>query len=61
MPQYDSSPMSMRDREIREILDEDLKAYKEVYKREFHQARLMNESYAPPNRFERSVGLQIDK
>lgn len=51
----------MRDREIMEILDEDLRAYKEVYKREFHQARLMNESYAPPNRFERSVGFQIDK
>jgi hypothetical protein len=58
---YESKPISMRDREIMELLDEDLKAYKEVYKREFHQARLMNESYAPPNRFERAVSFQIDK
>jgi hypothetical protein len=61
MPKYDSKPMSMRDAQIREILDEDLKAYKEVFKREFHQARLLNESYAPPNRFERAVGFAIDK
>jgi hypothetical protein len=61
MPRYESKPMSMRDAQIREILDEDLRAYKEVYKREFHQARLLNESYAPPNRFERGVGFQIDK
>jgi hypothetical protein len=61
MPIRESAPMSLRDREIAEVLDEDLKAYKEVYKRSFHQARLMNESYAPPNRFERAIGFQIDK
>ena len=61
MPIRESAPMSLRDREIAEILDEDLKSYKEVFKRSFHQARLLNESYAPPNRFERAIGFQIDK
>lgn len=53
--------MSLRDRQIRETLDEDLKAYKEVYVRELKQARLFNESYTPPNRFERGVAFQIEK
>jgi len=53
--------MSLRDRQIRETLDEDLRAYKEVYVRELKQARLFNESYTPPNRFERQVAFQIDK
>ena len=53
--------MSLRDHQIRETLDEDLKAYKEVYVRELKQARLFNESYTPPNRFERGVAFQIEK
>jgi len=53
--------MSLRDKQIREALDEDLKAYNEVLKREFKQARLMNESYAPPNRLERKVAFEIEK
>ncbi len=53
--------MSLRDRQIRETLDENLKAYKEVYVRELKQARLFNESYAPPNRFERQIAFQIEK
>ena len=53
--------MSLRDKQIREILDSDLKSYNEVLKREFQQARLMNESYAPPNRLERRVAFDIDK
>jgi len=53
--------MSLRDRQIREVLDEDLKAYRQVYVRELKQARLFNESYTPPNRFERQVAFQIEK
>lgn len=53
--------MSLRDKQIREILDADLRSYNEVLKREFKQARLMNESYAPPNRLERRVAFDIDK
>ena len=53
--------MSLRDKQIREILDEDLRDYNEVLKREFKQVRLMNESYAPPNRLERKVAFDIDK
>jgi hypothetical protein len=53
--------MSLRDRQIREVLDEDLRAYREVLNREFQQARLMNESYAPPNRLEKAVAFEIDK
>ena len=53
--------MSLRDRQIREMLDENLKAYREVFVRELKQARLFNESYAPPSRFERGVAFQISK
>ena len=53
--------MSLRDRQIREILDADLNAYREAYVRQLKQARLLNESYTPPNRFERQVAFQISK
>jgi len=53
--------MSLRQRQIREILDEDLKYNREVYKRELKQAKLMNEVYAPPSRFERRVAFQLDQ
>jgi hypothetical protein len=52
---------SLRDRQIREVLDEDLRAYREVVKREIKQAKIMNETYAPPNRFEKQVAFQIDQ
>jgi len=53
--------MSLRQRQIREVLDEDLKFYREVYARELKQAKLMNEVYAPPSRFERRVAFQLDQ
>jgi len=56
-----SKPMSLRDREIREILDEDRKYYRQVLEREFKQSRLMNETYAPPNLQEKQVAFQIDR
>ena len=52
---------SLRNRQIREVLDEDLKSYREVLKREIKQAKIMNETYAPPNRFEKQVAFQIDQ
>jgi hypothetical protein len=52
---------SLRNRQIQEILDEDLRAYREVLKREIKQAKIMNETYAPPNRFEKQVAFQIDQ
>jgi hypothetical protein len=56
-----SAPMNLRDREIREILDEDRKYYRQVLEREFRQARLMNETYAPPNLQEKQVAFKIDR
>jgi hypothetical protein len=56
-----SAPISLRDREIREILDEDRKYYRQVLEREFKQARLMNEVYAPPNLQEKQVAFNIDR
>jgi len=56
-----SAPMSLRDREIREILDEDRKYYRQVLEREFKQARLMNETYAPPNLQEKQIAFNIDR
>ena len=56
-----SAPMNLRDREISEILDEDLKQNREVLRREFKQARLMGETYAPPNQTEKQVAFQIEK
>jgi hypothetical protein len=53
--------MSLRDRQIREILDEDVKYYNEALKREFQQVRLMDESYAPPNKLERQIAFKIDE
>jgi len=53
--------MSLRDKQIREILDEDVKYYNEALKREFQQVRLMDESYAPPNKLERQVAFKIDE
>lgn len=55
-----SAPMNLRDREIKETLDEDLKYYRQVLEREFQQARLMNETYAPPNRQEKQVAFNIN-
>ena len=52
---------SLRERQIREVLDEDLKAYREVLFRQVKQAKIMNETYAPPNRFEKRVAFQIDQ
>jgi hypothetical protein len=56
-----SKPISLRDREIREILDEDLKYYRQVLEREFRQTRLMSEVYAPPNLQEKQVAFNIDR
>jgi hypothetical protein len=56
-----SAPMNLRDRQIREALDEDLRYYRQVLDREFKQARLMNETYAPPNQQEKQVAFQIDR
>jgi len=56
-----SKPINLRDREIAEILDEDKKFYRQVLDREFKQARLMNETYAPPNQQEKQVAFQIDR
>lgn len=56
-----SASINLRDREIREILDEDLKQYKEVLRREFKQARLMGETYSPPNQTEKQIAFQIEK
>lgn len=56
-----SKPISLRDREIREILDEDRKYYRQVLEREFKQARLMNETYAPPNLQEKQIAFKIDR
>jgi len=56
-----SAPINLRDRQIREALDEDLNYYRQVLQREFKQARLMNETYAPPNQQEKQVAFQIDK
>ena len=53
--------MSLRDRQIREILDEDVKYYNEALKRQFQQVRLMDESYAPPNKLERQVAFRIEE
>lgn len=53
--------MSLRERQIREVLDEDLRARKEVVRRQFKQAQLMNETYTPPNRFEKKIAFAIDK
>jgi len=50
-----------REREIREILDEDKKYYLARYELERKAARMNQESYAPPNRFERAVAFNIDK
>lgn len=55
-----STPINLRDREIKEILDEDLKYYRQVLEREFQQARLMNETYAPPNRQEKQIAFNIN-
>jgi hypothetical protein len=52
---------SLRERQIREVLDEDLRAYREVLNREVKQAKIMNETYAPPNRFEKRVAFTIDQ
>jgi hypothetical protein len=52
---------SLRGRQIDEILDEDKKYYNEVLKREFQQVRLMNESFAQPNRLDRRVAFEIDR
>ena len=56
-----SAPINLRDRQIREALDEDLNYYRQVLDREFKQARLMNETYAPPNQQEKQVAFQIDR
>lgn len=53
--------MSLRERQIREVLDEDLRHRQEVVRRQFKQAKLMNETYTPPNRFEKKVAFAIDK
>ena len=50
-----------REAQIREILGEDQKYYLARYELERKAARLMNESYAPPDRFERAVAFNIDK
>ena len=55
-----STPINLRDREIKEILDEDLKYYRQVLEREFQQSRLMNETYAPPNRQEKQIAFNIN-
>jgi hypothetical protein len=56
-----SKQINLRDREINEILDEDLKFYKEVLRREFKSARLMSETYSPPNTQEKQVAFQINR
>lgn len=53
--------MSLREREVREILDEDQKYYLARFELEKKAVRLMNESFAPPNRFEKAVAFNIDK
>ena len=53
--------MSLRDKQIREVLDENVKYYNEALKRQFQQVRLMDESYAPPNRLEKKIAFDIDK
>lgn len=53
--------VSLRDKQIREILDEDLKSYKEVLNREFQQTKLMNQNYAPPSKLDRVSSLELVK
>ena len=53
--------MSLREQQIREILDEDQRFYKARYELEKKAARMAQESYAPPNRFERAVAFNIDR
>lgn len=50
-----------RENQIKEILNEDQKFYRQRFELERKAARLINESYAPPNRFERAVAFNIDK
>ena len=50
-----------RQRQIREILDEDLRANREVLKREFTRAKMYDTVLNPPSRLEELVSWNIDK
>jgi len=52
---------ALRQRQIREYLDEDLRANREVLRREFSQARVYNEEYNEPSKLEELVSWNIDK
>ena len=50
-----------RQKQIREILDEDLRANREVLKREFTRAKMYDTAFTPPSRLEELVSWNIDK
>jgi hypothetical protein len=58
---YHQSMASLRDHQIREVLDEDLRANREVLKRSFEQAKLFDESTTRPTRLEALVSFNIDR
>ena len=52
---------ALRQRQIREYLDEDLRANREVLRREFSQASAYNDEYSEPSKLEELVSWNIDK
>jgi len=52
---------ALRQKQIREYLDEDLRANREVLRREFSQASAYNDEYSEPSKLEELVSWNIDK
>ena len=52
---------AFRQKQIREILDEDLRVNREVLKREFTRAKMYDAVLKPPSRLEELVSWNIDK
>ena len=53
--------LSLREREIREILDEDQKYNRVRFENEKKNAAINNITYSPPKKFEKAVAFEMNK